>query len=187
MRGGLSAALVSAIRGFASPPRRWLTVAITGSALAIAACGTSGTSSSHTGSGRSGFLAYSRCMRSHGVPNFPDPSDGGGIHLTPGVDPSSPAFQGAHAQCRKQLPGGGPPAGVSEQQKEQMVQTAQCMRAHGVTGFPDPTTTPPGNPQNYSIAEGLGGPNGGIFLFVPKTIDVNSPGFKQAAETCYFR
>jgi hypothetical protein len=178
---------VFAIHPSGLPPRRgWFLAAITGAALAIAACGTSTTRSSQAGSGESGFLAYSRCMRSHGVPTFPDPSAGGGIHLTAGVDPSSPSFRSAHAQCHGLLPGGGLPAGVSEQQKEQLVQTADCMRAHGVTGFPDPTTTPPANLQNYSIAEGLGGTNGGIFLLVPKTIDVNSPGFKQAAKTCNF-
>jgi hypothetical protein len=127
-------------------------------------------------------------MRSHGVPGFPDPSAGGGIHLTPGslLNPFSPSFKAAHAQCKKLLPGGGPPQGVSEQQKERLVQTSQCMRAHGVTGFPDPTTTPPVNPQDYSAVVGFGGLNGGLFLLVPKTIDVNSPVFEQASKTCGF-
>ena len=41
-------------------------------------------------------LAYSRCMRSHGVPNFPDPKQvGGGIQISgsaPGINPQSPLF-----------------------------------------------------------------------------------------------
>jgi hypothetical protein len=41
----------------------------------------------------------------------------------------------------------------------------------GVSGLPDPTTTPPTNPQDYSIAEGVGG----LFLLVPGTITVDSP------------
>ncbi|MBV9802331.1 MAG: hypothetical protein JO130_04050 [Solirubrobacterales bacterium] len=128
-------------------------------------------------------------MRAHGVSNFPDPSSGGGIHFTPGSDinPFSPSFKAAHAQCKNLLPGGGPPQGVSERQKEQLVQTARCMRTHGVTGFPDPATTPPTNPQDYSTVVGFGGPNGGLFLLVPKTIDVNSPVFEQAAKTCGFQ
>ncbi len=127
-------------------------------------------------------------MRSHGVPNFPDPSAGGGIHLPQGsnINPFSPSFKTAQAQCRKRLPGGGPPAHVSEQQKEQLVRISQCMRAHDVSGFPDPTTTPPTNPQDYSIVEGIGAASGGLFLLVPKTIDVNSPAFKDAAKACNF-
>ncbi len=54
-------------------------------------------------------LAMSRCMRSHGVPNFPDPTFqpgpnggvGAGIKISnsSGIDPSSPAFQAAQKQC----------------------------------------------------------------------------------------
>lgn len=171
------------------PSRRlWFAAAFIICALAITACGTSSSESSHAGSGRTSFLAFSECMRSHGVPTFPDPSAGGGINIAQGssINPFSPSFKAAQAQCRRLLPGAGPPRGVSEQQKEQMVRTSECMRAHGVTGFPDPTTMPPTSPQEYSIAEGIGGPSGGLFLLVPKTIDVNSPAFKQAAKACSF-
>lgn len=58
-------------------------------------------------------LAFSKCMRSHGVPNFPDPqfqTNGGfGIRIRiggPGLDPSSPAFQKAQQACANLLPGG---------------------------------------------------------------------------------
>lgn len=172
-----------------SPCRRlWFAAAIIGCTLAITACGTSDSKSSHTGSGGSGFLAFSECMRSHGVSNFPDPSAGGGIKVAQGgnITPNSPAFKTAQTRCHKLLPGGGPPRGVSEQQREQMVRTAGCMRANGVTGFPDPTTTPPANPQDYSIVDGIGGRSGGLFLLVPKTINVTSPAFRQAAKTCGF-
>ncbi len=133
-------------------------------------------------------MPFSECMRAHGVPNFPDPSPGGGIEIAQGsnLNPFSPSFTAAHAQCQKLLPGAGSRRGVSEQQKEQMVRTSECMRAHSVTGFPDPTSTPPNNPHDYSIVEGIGGPNGGLFLLVPKTIDVNSPAFEQAAQACNF-
>jgi hypothetical protein len=188
MAGRLSTTPVPAIHPSLPCRRLWLGAAIIGCALTITACGTSGSSSSHTGSGRTSFLAFSQCMRSHGVPNFPDPSAGGGIKLTRGsnINPFAPSFKTAHAQCQRLLPGGGPPPGVSEQQKEQMVRMSECMRAHGVTRFPDPTTTPPVNPQDYSIVDGIGGFSGGLFLLVPKTIDVNSPAFKQAAKTCSF-
>jgi hypothetical protein len=58
---------------------------------------------------------------------------------------------------------------------------SKCMRNHGVSGFPDPTTTPPANPGDYSIAEGIAGD---LFLLVPNTIDVDSPAFKRTAVAC---
>jgi hypothetical protein len=53
------------------------------------------------------FLTYARCMRSHGVPRFPDPKPGGGLQIGPkvGVDPRTPQFQAAQAACRKVIPG----------------------------------------------------------------------------------
>lgn len=56
-----------------------------------------------TGSGGGGgasqqqLLAFARCMRTNGVPNFPDPA-GGALNIT-GVDPSSPQFQHAAQVC----------------------------------------------------------------------------------------
>ena len=168
--------------------RRMLAAAVMGCALTIGACGSSGSKPAQTGNAAADFLAYSKCMRSHGVPNFPDPSAGGGINIPQGsnLNPFSPAFKAAHGQCKKLLPGGGPPQGISEQQNEQMVRTSECMRAHGVSGFPDPTTTPPSNPHDYSVVEGIAGANGGLFLLVPNTIDVSSPAFQQAAKICGF-
>lgn len=57
------------------------------------------------------LLALSRCMRAHGVPNFPDPvfpSTGGArIQIAPGsgLDPTSPAFQAASRTCGGPRPG----------------------------------------------------------------------------------
>jgi hypothetical protein len=63
-------------------------------------------------------LRFSQCMRSHGVPKFPDPqfAAGGGTLLKIGkdVNPSSPQFQAAQKACRKLVPGGplsAPPPG----------------------------------------------------------------------------
>jgi hypothetical protein len=52
-------------------------------------------------------LQFAQCMRSHGVPNFPDPSAGtginaGAVHLNlngTGIDMSSPMFQAAAKAC----------------------------------------------------------------------------------------
>jgi hypothetical protein len=124
-------------------------------------------------------------MRSHGVAGFPDPGAQGGINLAgTGITPFSPAFKAAQSSCDKLLPGGGPGSRpATEQQKEQLVAISECMRSHGVTDFPDPTTKPPTGPRGYSIMEGIAS---NLFLLVPSTINPNSPAFEQAAKSCKF-
>jgi hypothetical protein len=149
----------------------------------LAACGSS--KQSNTSSFHNAALAFAECMRTHGVPNFPDPSTaGGGIQISSssGIKPFSPAFQSAQASCRKLLPGGGPPREASARDKARMLQTSQCMRQHGISGFPDPTTSPPTNPAAYRAILG----RGGVFVAIPKTIDPQSPAFRQAATVCGF-
>jgi hypothetical protein len=62
-------------------------------------------------------LKFSACMRSHGVPKFPDPQfdPNGGSKLTIGkdVDPNSPQFKAAQQACQKPVPGS-PIAGPGE-------------------------------------------------------------------------
>lgn len=169
--------------------RHFLLATLTAAACvaAVAACGSSVPAPSASSIARS-ELRVSECMRSHGVTSFPDPGPGGGFNLNgTGINPFSPAFEAAQAVCNKLLPGGGPPQQASEQQKEQLDAISQCMRRHGVPGFPDPTTTPPTSlqslRQDYSIAERI---TGNLFLLVPKMIDVHAPAFKQAAKACDF-
>jgi len=59
-------------------------------------------------------LALAQCMRSHGVPSFPDPNASGGYSLTPNgslegaggsVDIDSSQAQAAYGDCRHVLPG----------------------------------------------------------------------------------
>jgi hypothetical protein len=159
----------------------------------IAACGSSGNPSSSSGKpggslrGDAG-LAFSRCMRSHGVTNFPDPATGGGgvrIQIGPstGINPFSPAFKAAQASCGKLLPGGGPGSGhPSAQARAAMLQISECMRQHGISAFPDPTLSPPSSPAGYSAVLG----RGGVFLAIPSTINSRSPAFTQAARACKF-
>ena len=47
-------------------------------------------------------LKFSRCMRSHGAPDFPDPSASGGIRFGGGIsglDPAAPLFRVAQRTC----------------------------------------------------------------------------------------
>lgn len=169
--------------------RNFLTVAVLAlvGAVALAACGGSSKRSgakSHADFG----LAFSQCMRSHGVTGFPDPSagGGGGVNIArAGINPASPAFRLARISCAKLLPGGGPGRHATEQEIKQDTEVAECMRKHGVTGFPDPivTATPPDiDPADYSSAEY----GNGIFIGIPKTVNVRSPAFETAAKACNF-
>lgn len=160
-------------------------LAAVGCSVVLAACGSSGKSSTaSSGDGQAAGIKFASCMRSHGIPNFPDPSGGGGIKITAGsgIDPQSPAFRSARTACAKLLPGGGLPRAVSESRKLEMLRLAECMRSHGVTNFPDPTTAPPSGPP---IGGGIAFGAPGSFISIPMTL-IQSPAFKQAASECNF-
>jgi hypothetical protein len=159
-------------------------LAALGCAVAIAACGSMHSSAESASNPSTQLLTFSKCMRSHGLPSFPDPN-GQGIHIGPGsgINPSSPAFRAARSVCGKLLPGGGPGNQRPTAQQIDMVrQISQCMRQHGVTGFADPTLTPPSRSAGYSLVEDLNG----VVLAVPSTVNLSSPDFVQAAKTCHF-
>jgi hypothetical protein len=138
-------------------------------------------------------------MRSHGVSNFPDPTTPGSdkeflVGQIPGIDPNSPAFESGHTACKHLLPGGGTASQrATVQVMAQLLGTSRCMRAHGVTGFPDPTTSAPSNQAAYLAIIGFGGPNSPpgappvAYLAVPNSINPNSPVAEHAATACHFR
>ncbi|MGZ4185615.1 MAG: hypothetical protein ACXVFA_09780 [Solirubrobacteraceae bacterium] len=167
-----------------------ITLTALASSLAVAACGSTANSTDSNAQPASFYraaLAFSRCMRAHGLTNFPDPSAGKGIQLriTPssGLNPFSPAFRAAQASCHKLLPGGGPASGrPTAQDKSQMLQISECMRRHGISDFPDPTLSPPPGPSDYGAVIG----RNGAFPAIPKTIDTQSPAFQRAAGACKF-
>lgn len=137
-------------------------------------------------------LKYSECMRANGVPAFPDPNPGGGFvfQAGSGVDPSTPAFEAAHAKCQKLMPfpGGLAPGSTSHPSAQwltQMEKAAQCMRRHGVPSFPDPRTSVPSNPFPSGTAGVISNIEGAIFVF-PDTLNMQSPLFVHAAAVCKF-
>jgi len=161
-------------------------VAVAVCGVALGACSSSNKPNAGSAAGADAAgIHFADCMRSHGVPSFPDPNPGGGgFQFSPGsgFNPRSPAVRSAQAVCRKLLPGGPGPGPASENQKLAMLRLAECMRSHGVPNFPDPTTNPPsGPPSGGGIA--FGSP--GVFLSVPGTL-MQSPAFKQAATKCGF-
>jgi hypothetical protein len=75
------------------------------------------------------------------------------------------------------------PRQASAQAKAQLLRMSECMRAHGITDFPDPQTgLPPSNPAGYSVVMGVNG----AFLAIPRSIDPQWSAFEQAAAACNF-
>jgi hypothetical protein len=101
-------------------------------------------SASPSATGAAEALLYAQCMRSHGVPGFPDPTvqNGSvGFNITPadGVNSSSAQYQTARQACQSLRGGGTSNSGAnSSANLAQALKFAQCMRSHGVPDFPDP-------------------------------------------------
>jgi hypothetical protein len=116
-----------------------------GLALLVSACGGSpGSHVAQLSSTTSQMLAFSRCMRSHGVPNFPDPGSSGLLpkNQLAQLAASNPQFPAAHRACEHLLPNGGQPTQVQVQQAwNEMRNFARCMRSRGLPNWPDPTPT----------------------------------------------
>ncbi len=152
-----------------------LTVAIAavlGFAVIAAGCGgTNQPGNAGSGSTKAQFLAYSRCMRSHGVLDFPDPTTpaGGGVAFSidggPGSDlnPNNPKFKAANRGCQPLLPAGVQSATPASPKVAAEVRWARCLRSHGVPSFPDP------NKQG---------------AFDSAKFDSSSPAFQTASEAC---
>lgn len=112
--------------------------------------------------------AFAACMRSHGVPNFPDPNSQGSFTFSgTSVNPNSASFKSAYSACRSRLPSGGK-SGINPQVENELLKFSACIRRHGFPDFPDPAV----------------GSDGGVGLKVPKDIDLQSPQFQAAEQAC---
>jgi hypothetical protein len=120
----------------------WIAIATVGCASTVVGCGSAGKHNGNVSNTYAQGVRYSGCMRSHGVPRFPDPSPGGGFNLRAlGSDAGSPAFLAAQTACAALQPAGsGRPSPFTGEQERQMIAKARCIRTHGVPSFPDPTT-----------------------------------------------
>jgi hypothetical protein len=148
-------------------------------ATVIAACGSNSPSSSGSGGHptqaqiqqeQQDAVRFADCMRSHGVPSFPDPT------ISPrefkeAFNTQSPAFQSAATACQHLLPRGGRPsrnAAHSQAQIAALLAFARCIRSHGFPSFPDPTSS--GQVTHEMLA------NAGINLHQPAAL--------QAGDAC---
>jgi hypothetical protein len=110
-----------------------------------AGTGTSGpgtTGGTATTVDRGKAVKFSECLRSNGVPDFPDPDAKGqyqyGVSVTPAV------FQKAVDACKNLEPPGALGEGPrTPKEKSAALQFAQCMRDKGVKDFPDPVEGEP--------------------------------------------
>lgn len=166
-------------------------------AALIAACGGSNNPSAATGpnaaTAHADAIKFAQCMRNHGVSDFPDPSQTGGVQIQQGVKggvrslkvdgrpikESWATFGRASRTCRHFQP---PPPRISAAQlakvRQGAVRMARCMRAHGVPNFPDPQVG--AGPGGRGLSVGIranasaGGPG----------IDPQSPAFRAASKIC---
>jgi hypothetical protein len=153
-----------------------------GFALALAACG----SMSNTGTAdvsQSAALTYVKCLREHGLSNFPAPRPDGRLPNIPSdIDTAAPVFRSAQNACAKLEPGATAGSSSNGSRLASLLAAAQCMRRHGLANFPDPTATPPPPPPpGVPTGNAVGGPGG--YLVLPPT----SPAVTQTEAACGLR
>jgi hypothetical protein len=122
----------------------WLAVVWAGTVLLVTACG--GSTGPAASPGQALYrqeLSYSRCMRSHGVPDFPVLKQGPDGSLVHPVSPppgmlSASGYDAAFRACLKLAVTGGHHAAQYRATALKGLKQAECMRAHGITGYPSP-------------------------------------------------
>lgn len=124
--------------------------------LLMAGCG-GGSTTNAAATTQTGVLAYSHCMHSHGVPNFPDPDSSGAIPKDKIIAlANSPQFKAAESACQHVMPASGlGPASTSQPTRTRLADAlafARCMRDHGFQSFPDPTADGELTPQMVTAA-----------------------------------
>jgi hypothetical protein len=130
-------------------------LAVAAFSLLAAGCGRGGSpgvanvvssTTTTTATTQNGLAAFAGCMRSHGVPNFPDPDGTGEIPKTQVVATAQAnphKFNAAQTACIHLAPSGS--LGRQQTAAQKRIQLAdelsfaRCMRSHGVARFPDPT------------------------------------------------
>jgi hypothetical protein len=178
------------------PARLRCAIAALVAAFLIAACGSSSPSGTSplTAAGRAttsssspnhpaaatASLAFSKCMRGHGVPNFPD-LRGNGMRIAAsgqtisvnGRSFSASAFSLARQKCQLFLPHISASPRQAAQQRQQGLKFARCMRGHGVRNFPDP-----------KLSGASGGNNQAARLPGVTDGELQAPAFQAAAKAC---
>jgi hypothetical protein len=164
-------------------PRTTSLLATTAAAIAavtmIAACGSNTQTSSSSGDhptqaqvqqDQQDVVRFADCMRSHGVPDFPDPTRSP-RQFKNAFETKSPAFHSAETLCQHLLPRGGRQSGSGAPSHAQLVAAlafARCVRSHGFPNFPDPTSH---GELTHAMLASAG-------------INLHQPAVVQAADAC---
>lgn len=177
------------------PRQPWPRVARPAAAIAactvIVACGSNAPTSSNAADrtnpgpaqAQQDTVAFARCMRSHGVSNFPDDLN---FQNVPGINASAPAFRRAQTACQPLLPvKAPPPATPSARTHAKLVRLANCLRTHGYPSIPDPRPNPPpssgsADANRYGTLYG----EGDYWIGIPNSINAHGAGFVRAAIRC---
>jgi hypothetical protein len=133
-----------------------------------------GSDSSGGGAGRQqAALVYAKCMRSHGVKDFPDPDSSGNFNVS--SEPTSSQEADANQACNRLLDVGTQLSTAQTQRTlANLLKYSQCMRAHGVPNFPDPQAT----------TGGVGVPGGFTFDTAGRNLNQKGAVYQAAAKTC---
>lgn len=165
------------------PPILAFVISLAALSLVAAGCGGGGSprvasvasSTTAATTTQNGLVGFAGCMRSHGVPTFPDPDSSGGIpkpQVVAAAETNPNKFKAAQTACNPLLPNGGlGPQQTAQQQRTQLADElsfATCMRSHGVSRFPDPTA------QGQLTVE----------MVESEGIDVHSPPVLRAVQAC---
>lgn len=142
-----------------------------GRSTGSAGASTSGGTSSH-------LLAFASCMRSRGVPSFPDPSSSEKFPGAQQLGVSDSQFQTAYNTCKHLLPNGGGGGNQTQLQQEEnaLLPFARCMRSHGISDWPDP-----------SIHTNSTGQTAAVFDLIGTSLDGNgfdAPRVQAASNAC---
>ena len=115
--------------------------------LLAAGCSSSPSSTTPAGGPSAGStvaqaVAYTQCMRSHGVPEYPEPDSSGQLQKIGSgqqVGVSDAQLTTAGNACQSLWPYQALTPAQQQQELTDDLKFAQCMRSHGLPNFPDPT------------------------------------------------
>jgi hypothetical protein len=116
------------------------------------------------------MLRFASCMRSHGVDGLPSPVAAPAA-FKHSFGTTTPVYRSALGSCQRLIPGqqrSSQGSAPSRRQLDAMLAFAHCLRSHGFTRFPDPTSS------------------AGITheMLAQAGIDLHQPGLVRAADAC---
>jgi hypothetical protein len=167
-------------RGWARAAAGLLAAAASAAVFTAACGGPTGPAGPSHPPGYGQYRAYSQCLRSHGAPFWPEPSEvpqgvwdnPNTYKITPRIlaDEHGPGWQAALTACQKLAPRELPyTAAQISVLRSHLQKLAGCMRAHGITGYPSPGALDGGLHEPDATAIGL---------------DTHTPQFAAAARAC---